>query len=256
MTNNTLQKQLTRKGKKGKKTYTKKPNMSKLIKNEIAAIAMKKMERKSQASSVLNVPLLIYNPATFQLSTFDITSVLGAVTQGVGQGSRIGNKINVSKCTVRGYISVIASAITSNLHFRLILVSLKQSLTTPNGFYNGLYQLGNSVISPTGTQLDMMRNFNHDQFTIHAQRKVLMGSSDAVTSILAMNNTIGNYAFRFDLTKVLGGTVIYNDTTVLPSNKSCYLSFIPCNADGTVVTALEVAPFNVTIDTELFYTDD
>ena len=246
-----------------RKLLKKKPNaktkektsIKTLVQKEVKKEMAKEEEHKSQSVSTASQPILVYNAGLQSLTTYDATGVLQNVIIGGGAGSRIGNKIMVTKALVRGFISNTPGVILANIYMRIICYRLKNTLLTPNGTLANLFQLGNSTQAPTGTVLDLMRTFNRDLYVVYSSKKVLLGSSDGITSNMPYNNSQGAYMFTFDLKKIFGGSVLYNDTTALPTNKSCYISFIPCNADGTAVTAPQMVPFAVTMDSEVFYTD-
>lgn len=233
---------------KQKMTATK--QLTKVIK----AVMSKSEEIKSQADTVNNQAIQIYSAGS--LSTYDCGFVYGNITQGTGAGNRIGNRISVVKHLVKGYVSIAGSTVYQNIYIRMICLRAKQTTSTTASSYAGLFQLGNVATNPTGTLLDMIRSINKDYFTVYYSRTVLLGSADGTTSSLAMNNTVGNYRFTFDLTKVFGGSPIeFNDTGSYPQNKACYLAFVPCNANGAVLTSANIAGYQFTIDNEVFYRD-
>lgn len=239
-----------------RRTVGKTVKVSPAVKNYINKQIVKKAEPKSNANSLNNQNIQIYNAGTQTLTVYDCRAVFTTCLQSAGQGGRIGNQLNVTKFDVYGFIQVAGSPILSNVYIKLIMMRVKEDNISPNGLFNQLFQFGNNTVGPVGNLLDMMRAFNKDYFTIYATKTILLGSSDSTTSALAMNNSIGNYMFRFNLMKVFGGKILFNDNTLTPTNKACYLVYLPCNADGTVITAGQIAPYLTTINTEMVYTDD
>jgi len=238
-----------------KKVVARRTRVSPALNKAIKTVMKRNEEKKSNAYGISAVPITIYNAGTQSLTVFDCRQVLN-IAQSAGQGGRIGNRINVTKCMVYGFIYCVSPAVvTSNVYMRLVMLRAKEDIITPNGTLANLFQFGNNVLPPVGNYFDMMRNFNKDYYTIYQSRKILLGSSDAVTSTFPLNNSVGAYSYTFDITKVFGGINIYNDSTTLPTNKACFLMFIPCNGDGSVITAAQISPFQTTINSEVTYTD-
>jgi len=241
------------KKKAGKRS--RKLTLTKSVKTMVERMITAKDEHKVAASSSANNAIIVYNSITQSLYQYDCRQAFQAISQGAGEGNRIGNSINVTSNIVSGFIQIAGATITSNIYIRMVLLRTKADILPVNGTLNNLFNFGNNVLPPVGTLMDMIRNINKDYYTVYASRKVLLGSSDAVTSVLAMNNTMGNCFFKFDLTKHFGGKITWNDANNTPTNKAAYLIFIPCNADGTVVTTLQLAPYQVSINNEIKYTD-
>jgi len=237
------------------KRRPKKPLLSKSVKSMVQRMITSKDEHKVAASSVANQAVTVYNTITQSLLQYDCRQVFQAIAQGAGEGNRIGNSINCTSNIVSGFVQIAGATITSNIYIRMVVLRTKADILPVNGTLNNLFNFGNNVLPPVGTLMDMIRNINKDYYTVYFSKKVLLGSSDSVTSVLAMNNTMGNCFFQFDLTKHFGGKITYNDANNTPTNKAAYLIFIPCNADGTVVTTLQLAPYQVSINNEVKYTD-
>lgn len=240
---------------KKKRSYKKKPAVSKSVKLYIAKTMNKKEEHKLTSSGVTNAQVIVYGTVPQAVLQYDCRDPFVLCTQSAGQGGRIGNQINVTSCRLKGFISITGATITSNIYIRMIVLRTKQDILPVNGTLANLFQFGNNVLPPVGTLQDMIRYVNKDFYTVYGDKKVLLGSSDGTTSTLAMNNTMGNIFFNFDLMKCWGGKVLWNESSTAPTNKACYLIFVPCNADGTAVTALQLAPYKVSVNMEVAYTD-
>jgi len=242
-------------GKRYKTKPRSKKTPSKSLRTAIQKAIYRNQETKTFGTSANNLALSVYTPATQTMTVYNCTDVLSGISQSAGEGGRIGNKINVTKCYLKGFLNIFGTPVTTNIYVRMIVLRVKQDLQTPNGTLSLLYQFGNNSLPPDGTLRDMMRPINRDYFTVFHDKQVLLGSNDAVTSVLPMNNSIGSYRFSFDLTKALGGTVIYSDGASLPTNKACYLLFVPCNANGSAITSVQMSPYLTSVDTEVFYKD-
>ena len=243
------------KGLKKGKGKSRPKTVPKAVKAYVAKQIIRTEEQKSNAYALNNYQMAIYDAGTASLPVYDCRQVL-AIAQSAGQGGRIGNQIHVKSCIVYGFITMKPPAVVyANVWMRLVMLRVKEDIVTPNGTLAQLFQFGNNTLPPVGNLLDMIRAFNKDYYTIYASKKILLGSSDNITSVTSLNNSVGSCYFKFDITKVLGGKCIYNDSTTIPTNKACYLMFIPCNANGTVATFANVDPYVATINSEVIYTD-
>ena len=238
---------------KSKAKRTAKAPLSKTIRREIKKIEISNAEHKSQSYSVTAQPIQVFNGLTNTLTTIDCTNVLYNITNGSQDGARIGNRIKLSSLRVSGSLNIVLSAAITNVYIRVVLLRKKVGVDTPNGTFNNLYQLGGSSVAPTGTTQDLMRNINRDFYTVYGSKHFLLGSSDAVTSTLAGNDTSISKMFNFSIKG--NKNIIYNDTTTFPTNCSFYLIFIPCLANGFAISTAQCAPFYVSVDVEARYTD-
>lgn len=237
---------------KPKRNYKKKTiALPQQIKNIVNKIVAHKEETKCQSYAIPSTGLQVY--AFGNLLEFNATQVLGLITQGAAEGQRIGNRIDVTSFVIRGFVG-LTTAIVSNIYVKIVALRLKAQVSSPNGNYNVLYQNGNSTLAPSGTLSDMMRDFNKDFFTIYQSKQFLLGSNDAVTSVMPYNNSKGTAMFKFDLSKHIK-KVVWNDSTSLPTNCGMYLAFIPCNADGSIITLAQVSPYYTTCEVEMKYKD-
>ena len=243
-----------KKNNKKKSTKAKRPKVSltKAVQQEIKKIEIQNAEHKKQSYSVNSLPIKVYDAGTQSLTTIDLTNVLYNITQGTGEGNRIGNKIKLTTLTVKISLNIGVTSLLNNVYMRVLILRKKVGVDTPNGFYGQLFQNGNTAQAPTGTTIDMMRPVNTDYFTVYHSKMVLMGSSDAVTSANPGNNTAiaKMLTFKMPLTNI-----IYNDTTIFPTNVSAYMAFVPCLANGFAITAGAIAPYFVSADVNVRYTD-
>jgi len=239
--------------KPAKAKRTAKAPLAKAIKNEIKKIEISNAEHKSQSYSVTALPIKVYDVGTQALTTVDCTNVLYNIINGTQDGARIGNRIRLSSLRISGSLNIVLGTVITNVYIRVVLLRKKTGVDTPNGTYNNLYQLGGSSLAPSGTTQDLMRNINKDFYTVYGSKQFLLGSSDAVTSGLAGNDTAISRMFSFNVKGIKN--IIYNDTTIFPQNVGFYLAFIPCLANGFAVSAAQITPYYVSVDVEARYTD-
>lgn len=238
---------------KKKRTYKKKVPVSLAVKSYVKKALAINEENKTSYNSQSATTINAYDPITQSLSLYDVTQTL-FLSQGVGAGQRIGNKVSVKSLLVKGFINITGTAVTSNLYFRVAILRKKTGVDSPNGSFAQLFQLGSGVSAPTGTLLDMMRPFNKDFYTVYASKICIIGSSDSATSIMPGNNTTMSKMFSFNLSKHCS-KIIYNDGTTFPTNIGFYLIIIPCNANGIAVTSGQLSLFSSTWESNVLYED-
>lgn len=236
-----------------RKKAVRRPRVSSNLNKPIKTVIRRNEETKSQSYSSNDLPIGIYNVINGTLTNVDLSNVMLSVTQGVGQGQRIGNKISVTQLKLHGYVSCENAQVLTNAYFRLVV--LKSRPQNAQSTYAGLYQTGNTQSSPTGTLLDNIREFNKDFFQIYSS-KILgpFGSVSASYSTMASSQTSIAKKFSFNLTKHVN-SVIFNDSVTAPTNFSMFMVILPCNADGSQITTPQVANYSYTYDIELKYKD-
>jgi len=237
-----------------KKTRAKKPAMVKMVKAEVKKQTAKIDEVKHQNLSVTGTNLQAYNTILGTLTTIDVTAPLYAISQGVADGQRIGNRIRIKSYIVRASLNISTTSNINNMYIRVMILRKKVGIDTPNGNYGRLYQFGATSVAPTGTTLDLMRYINKDFYTVYHSKIFLLGSNDSVQSVIPGNNTAICRMLTMNMTKHVTN-VIYDDTTIFPQNVGFYMVFVPCLANGFAVSSGQMAPFYVNVDSEVLYTD-
>jgi len=239
-----------------KKSLIKKPKVSSAIKLYVNRIIKKDEEVKINTNTFGTINILGYNGVAGTLTTFNVVDATN-LAQGTGQAGRIGNAVNPASLKVRGFINInsVLSTGIINAYFRVLILRLKASINSTQGTYGGLYQLGNTSTSPSGGLLDMMRPIDKDVYTVYYDKICLVGTSDAVTSNMAFNNSVGSKMFSIDMSKHLPSKLNYDDTTQTATNFAMYLAIVPCNANGQILTAGQIAGFSSTWEADFRYRD-
>jgi len=237
-----------------KKTRAKKPVVSTAVKAYVNKKIMVNEEPKQSFFNILSKPLTILDPLAFSdLFTYDITQT-AFLQQGANQAQRIGNRITPSVLKLRGCISIINSTITANMYFRIVVLCKKTGVDSTAGSYGNLYQLGGTAAAPTGTLLDLMRSINTDFYKVVKQKIILVGSSDAATSVMPGNRSTTTQLFTMDLSKHCP-RLQYNDGTTFPQNWGLYCVVIPVNANGVSTSNGQLLAFQITMESEMTYRD-
>lgn len=153
-------------------------------------------ETKSLQQEILNQ--VLYSYATGNAGAIDTAPVfsltpntavtfpqgLGALSQGTGQGNRIGNECEFTKGTLRMMLSCNPYDAVSNPNPQPIIAKIfvgydrTQAHGLPEPSLPDFFQDGSSSRSPTGTLLDMFSVVNKDRYVICYSRTVKVGYAE------------------------------------------------------------------------------
>jgi len=181
-------------------------------------------------------------------TTSDLSSILNYITdgqfrylniplsQGTGQGQRIGNAIRLKKAILR--ISMWCSNTVANYsipkYFDVYIVKLKMAndgVTTAES--NVFLQLGSTSTSYSGDPIDGLRSVNSDVWTPCYHKRFLMINTTDVTNQQGYAGRT-NVNLVINCTKWLKKLQRYNDTTSTPTNDNLYLAIGATFADLSV----------------------
>lgn len=248
-----------------KKRYMKPKGKMSVVPQSIKTYVQRSIGRNEETklqSFSAQTSLLSYTGTN--LRTLDFNSVVNLVTQGAGEGQRIGNKIKVTDLTIRGWLSVGSSFQTSVVTTGPVIVKmfigrLKQALTNPDlsTLYARLFQAGNTSSSPQNNYFDALRIINKDLYSVYNTRTYKLGPAGigSGAAYAVVNNDFKVLCpFSFNMNKHYN-TLTYDDTTASPSNQAMYVWFVCVNADGTVTNAGVPPLVNCCYDMELRYHD-
>jgi len=233
-----------------KKAPVRRARVSTGLKSYVKRVISRTEEVKTQSFTANLVALAPYAAGT--LLTLDFNSVMGLVTQGTGEGQRIGNKIRPKSVTIKGFLNIDPfGAAIQPVMIKMFIGKLKQTTLTTQGSYAALYQNGNGQLPPQNNLFDCMRKINTDIFTIYHTRNFKIGQAGAAGQT---NNDFSlSKMFSVNVTKHLN-SLIYNDATVNPTNKGLYVWFVCVAADGSTSITCQ-ASLDLSYDMELQYTD-
>lgn len=188
-----------------------------------------------------------------------LTPAIGfmSISQGVGQGDRIGNMIKTKKVMLRYVLYPIPYDITVNpnpapIEFQMIFGYVKTTPTTTPSVANvqQMYQLGNSATAPNGDLGDLINPFNTDVWVIKKVIKhkigyaVAEGSGGRPNSQYFANNDFKlNVVRSLDITSIYPSKFTFQDTVNTPTNAGLFLMCQAINADGTTSAALNTKAF-------------
>lgn len=188
------------------------------------------------------------------------------VQQGVGQGQRVGNKINVKSLYFRYVLYPLGYDATENaypkpLNVLFVLYYNKKSLTEIDANLGDFFQFGNSTEGFSDTLADLVKPFNRDKYTVVKSWIHKLGTANYEgtnggpdLNYFANNDYKYNYIRKVNLTKHIPKLITYNDTTLEPSSKLLNMICIPFYATNTVMpVGNTVAQLEYQLD--LRYTD-
>lgn len=247
---------------KTKRTYRKKTTYRKkkrggITKKTVARMLTRRIETKSAQFYDYDVDLISPGSATeFVDNVFPmgVDSLLSfSVQQGVGAGSRIGNRITTKYLRFRGTLTPLPYNATTNgtpkpTQIKFWFFYDKTAPTElPNPMAAGdFFQLGGATKSFQGDLTDLFSPINTDRYRILTTRTFKLGYSEyAGTSTGASIRTDNqawanndfklNHNFSINLTKHYPKSVRFNDNNQQPMTRGVYLLVKVYGADGEVL---------------------
>jgi len=188
------------------------------------------------------------------------------ITQGTGQGNRIGNRISTKKCMLRMVAWPLPYSATTNpapvpVNVVIWIGKLKNNVNLPVGAdFAKFFNNGNGYVAPTSNIQDLNRPVNKEIFTIVKKFTFKLGSgsvsgtgADATRQFYDNNDYKFNMIKSLDITKLMAKTYIYNDSANPPTNSGLYMWGEALLANGTTSSIYQYIDCSYTIDYS--YTD-
>lgn len=203
-------------------------------------------------------------------STFiELTSLFNLISQGTGQGDRIGNKISPVRFVFSGFMNYNADipGAASNSqpqYVKMFIFRMKNTLSATAPDMTKFFQYGNASQAPTGYIQDIKSRVNTDDIVLYATRlfKLCPSAMPNSTGIIGAAFTNNDYkltqAFKIDLTKHCK-KVVYDDTTATIKNHQMFCAFVFGMNDCGAVVAYEgekYTPIQIAYNIECSYKDD
>lgn len=190
--------------------------------------------------------------------------------QGLGQGGRIGNRVNHKAASLKGSIAMrdynsLSNSKTLPQLVTLVVFKVKNYQTginpTYTNFFSQIFQTGSTTTSFTNTPIDHIRKLNTDIMEVKAVRKFKMGYSGFFTSNNATqvaapgtNNNDFKYQqyFNINLSKFYKKNQQWNDVDSDAHNDNLFFMVFACPADSSAFTS---SPLIISWDLEQVYED-
>jgi len=247
-----------------KKVYKKRVSKPKAV-----SVAIKKYVKSTIHRQIENKSFQINGGVSFgnvnespDFNAYPMAPLLGfwSISNGLGQGNRIGNKIQIRKVMLNYILRPTAYDATFNplpgpSHVQLFLGHIKSapSALPTSSDVNQLFQSGNSVTAPVGTLRDIISVVNTDYWTIKKRwsHKVgfsvndgTTGPSSAAAQYGSNNDFKMNVVKRLDITRMLPKTMNFNDSGVSSTTKNLFFMYYAVAASG-VNNSASILPTNM-----------
>lgn len=245
--------------------------MVKLIKSIVHKEAENKARQYSGAASLPNY--ISSDWGTHNILPVTPYSGFMAISQGTGQGDRIGNRIRVRKAFVKLVFYPRAYDVYNPQpkpqDVRLLIVKSKDDKNTLPGksSFGDFFQSNNSYNAPTGNLPDMVRSVNKDSWVVYKDIHFKLGCSayfsDGAGNANDASQQFYNNDYKYnkimtiDVTRFIPKTIVYQDNNTNPISDLVNLVILPMNADGTDANALSAGDFPsyFYFQTELIFED-
>jgi len=235
-----------------RKIYNKKPKVS--FAQKVNQIISKNVENKMTLS--YNAQASVCTTSTTGVFNWYLqnnwNTKLFTISQGTTVQSRIGNQIKLKRWVIRGQIAPETTSIFANSDY--LPSSVCGTIDVYFGRYlsnneitntlTALYDNGNSSEDPAGTQAQIFKTINKDEYKIYYKKSFKMSPANSMTlgptatSSIANNDFSLTRTFGFDVCKfILKNAVIkYNDTDNDPNNDmirrlALFATFTPAVGD-------------------------
>lgn len=191
-----------------------------------------------------------------------------SISQGVGQGARVGNVIKVRK-TYLNYIlyptqyDVTTNPLPAPQEVRMMLGYVKNTPTFAplSGDIAQLFQAGSSSAAPIGNLKDLISVYNTDYWTIKKSWTHKVGHSNYAGLGTSTANQQGanndfklNVMKRMDITSMCPKTCIFNDSSVTTNTKNLFFMYYAVASNGFTLTATNL-PIRIDYWIDFHYED-
>lgn len=233
---------------KPRSTFRKKTTrLSKSLRSAIRKVVVKQEEKKMFVST--GSATLTYSSGT---STPVFPTLVPAISQGAGQGQRIGNQVKITSNLVNLQFTQAGTLNTDSPSLiRVMIISTKNAPTTTPTL-TGLFQNGNTSVDPVAgisDYNDFIRKVNRDVYMVAYDKVIKVGSANSTVSYASnLNNDFHNYVrLNLNMTKKLGQVQKFNDATTNPISRYWYLVCFVQPADKSTYTSLANTHVNLTV---------
>lgn len=207
------------------------------------------------------------SPGTFGNANFETNNIidvtdetLSKITQanGLTQNGRIGNRLKLKSCVLRGTLFPNAEQNMATYVKIWVVSSRDRPNDSSDANIRSICDASFFKTSPgstsgamTGQLIDLCRSVNEDQLHLYTTRVFKLGfqtSPNTVIGVAANNDFKLSHIFRIPLGRYMNKNVIYNDTTAEPRNKKIFVVMECIPADGSVSNNNSYAVLNYFLD--------
>lgn len=174
------------------------------------------------------------------ISNTNITQLNPIITQGTGESNRIGNRIKPVRFTLDVALQCFNQAAgVAPTYFDVYVFKYKVAndpIGPSSGDMNRFLDNDNSATQYVGLITDGLRKLNDDLFQLVAKRRVLLFNPFNSTNHLAATSSLNPCkTMRFDLTKHVKKTWVYDDNTGLVINDNLWMAVGSTQSDGSTL---------------------
>lgn len=222
------------------------PAVSTAVKKYVKSTISRKSENKiseSESSPDWVFSTQVTTPSFIEPSVYDFRSVFYSITQGVGQGQRVGNKISLKRMPYTFFLRNPKRDGTQAAFTvcRLIIGKMKGELDDPTpGYWDTLIQDGNSSIPANNDMKSVYGKINKDLWDIKYDRRFMLRPPPTTFPTDTMPTSQIFKVVTLDIAKYLPKTISYNDAAQAPSNVGLYAFMICADATGATATSYTV----------------
>lgn len=240
-----------------RKSYRKSNKVSKSVKKYVNKVIHQNLENKRftiESSRTLAAPSNAVNFQSgniWQLTPSNATNSWYTLTQGTGEGARVGNEVGLRSAHYRYCLYPLAYNATSNptpkpLDVMMIIFSFKRGVSgltvadAWNCFNSNIFANGNLSNGTVNNLFDLVSVINSDVVTLHHRRIIKLGATSNILQTggsagFANNDYKYNAIGTINVTKYLPKKITFNDADNNSTSKQVFLIISPINADGTTI---------------------
>lgn len=250
---------------RGRYAPLKQTSVAKTVRKVLEQQAEKKKSQYTETDKLLYA----YNAgAPWTSGIFPVTPYGASlqISQGVGDGGRVGNRIKISKLRFKGMIVPTGYNATSNSapepqFVKMWLLYDKEAPNTIPAPGTDFLQAASSSNALTGTASDMFARVNTDRWVVKYEKVFKMGfatyggtgTSPAFQSLTNNDFKLSN-EFDIDLMPYIAKHVTYDDNTSIPETRGLFCVMEVVNIYGNTNPAASIkAEMHFQLDME--YTD-
>ena len=229
---------------KGSSKVPKRKPYKKITKTDINRAISRRLENKTTVDFAAN-QTIIPADAGFPPTTRYLLPIL---TQGLGQGGRIGNSVHIRSGKICMFINMAKNSTNvdiSPLMVRIWVLSYKAANNNAAPSFTTFFQTGNATVGFQKTMLDMILPVNTDQFTVYFDKTYKIGfggipATNTNASVLLDDSSI-NKRIDIDWGQHFKQSLDYNDTDNVPQNRNLHIVWQAVQADGSSPTSTTVS---------------
>lgn len=164
--------------------------------------------------------------------------LLPKLSQGLGQGARIGNEVHVRSGKVKLLMNCIGTQNTVvgvPFKIRVWLLSSKSDNTDvfSSTAHVKFFNVGSGSVGFQSTPLDLLLPVNTTEYTVYMDKIFTLGLGAAnTTNVNSPDNSPFQASCEFDWAPYFKQALIYDDAVILPTNRNLFMVFQAVRCDG------------------------